>query len=307
LSQTKICVIPMRARQQKYLAPLAKFVAIAFIANTTAMSVARADAEEDAGAKSTSRLPFMAEEARKRGYDLPLPFGASLVVIGLGNREIDVSDVRIGINGNPPQSVSQFLDLGSHSDVFNANLKFDAWLLPFLNVYAIAGYVHNTSNTHIRVTLPRPGPNPGTVVFDKDVETELDGLVGGVGTTLAGGIGNFYGVVDVNYVQSDLGFDDKFSALIASARAGYIGKLGTLPLQLWLGVGNWDTAATAKGHGELSTGDRFDFEADQHPHTRWMYDVGGNLEISKRFQLVVDLGTDLQGGYFVILGPTYRF
>src|SRR5215471_5738402 len=205
-------MIAMCDRKQRALGSWAIFVAIAGIANFAAASLARAEAEDDSGAKSTSRLPFMAEEARKRGYDLPLPFGASLVVIGLGNREIDVSDVRIGINGNPPQSVSQFLDLGSHSDVFNANLKFDAWLLPFLNVYAIAGYVHNTSNTHIRVTLPKPGPNPGTIVFDKDVETELDGLVGGVGTTLAGGIGNFYGVVDVNYVQSDLGFDDKFSA-----------------------------------------------------------------------------------------------
>src|SRR5262252_9518149 len=99
----------MRAPRSQPLASLTKFVAITFFANAFAISFAHADAEDDASAKSTSRLPFMAEEARKRGYDLPLPFGASLVVIGLGNREIDVSDVRIGVNGNPPQSINQFV------------------------------------------------------------------------------------------------------------------------------------------------------------------------------------------------------
>jgi hypothetical protein len=46
--------------------------------------------------------------------------------------------------------VSNFVDLGSTSQVFNANLKFDTWVLPFLNVYALVGYVHNNSTTHAR-------------------------------------------------------------------------------------------------------------------------------------------------------------
>jgi hypothetical protein len=38
-----------------------------------------------------------------------------------------------------------------------------------------------------------------------------------------------------------------------------------------------------------------------------MYDIGMNLSFSKPLQLVIDLGTDLSGGYVVVLGPTYRF
>jgi hypothetical protein len=38
-----------------------------------------------------------------------------------------------------------------------------------------------------------------------------------------------------------------------------------------------------------------------------MYDVGSNLEIRKSLQLVLDVGTDFDGGYFVVVGPTYRF
>jgi hypothetical protein len=258
-------------------------------------------------ASASRRLPFLAEEARARGFDLPLPFGASLIVTRLGGRKIDVTDVRIGVEGNPAQSVSQFLDLGSTSDVFNANLKFDAWLLPFLNVYALIGYVHNDSTTHARITLPAPGPLPGNIEVEKDIETQLDGFIGGLGFTLAGGYKNFYMVFDCNYDQTDLGFDNDFTATIASVRTGWNGRLGELPVQLWLGVGNWDTAATATGHVDLDDGRRLKFEADQRPSTNWMYDVGGNFEFSKRFQLVVDVGFDFQGGYVVVLGPTYRY
>ena len=249
-----------------------------------------------------ARLPLLAEEARRRGHELPLPFGGALVLTVLDDRKIEVTDVRIGVENDPAQSVSEFVDLGSTSEVFNANLKFDAWILPFLNVYAMAGYVHNESRTHARVTLL-----PGLIESETDIETSLDGVVGGVGLTLAGGYEQFYFVADCNYNRADLGFDDEFTALIASVRAGWNGRFGDLPLQLWVGVGNWDTAATAKGHGELSNGSRLVFEADQEPKTNWMYDVGANLEFSKRFQFVIDVGADFEGGMYAVLGPTWRF
>jgi len=260
-------------------------------------------ADADAGDSPWySRLPFLAEEARKRGHELPLPFGAALVLTGLDGRKIEVTDTRIALDDNPGRSISNFVDLGSTSQVFNANLKFDAWVLPFLNVYALVGYVHNTSLTHAHVTVL-----PGAVGSETDIETELDGLVGGVGLTLAGGYRQFFAVADYNYNKADLGFDENFTATIASLRTGWMGKLGELPAQIWVGVGNWDTAATAKGHGTLDDGTTLTFEADQKPKTNWMYDIGASFEFSKRFQLVVDVGADFDGGYLFVIAPTYRF
>jgi hypothetical protein len=250
-------------------------------------------------------FPLLADEARARGYELPLPYGAALVLTGLKDRQIEVTDVRLGLEGNPGTSISDFVHLGSSSDVFNANFKADLFVLPFLNVYALLGYVHNESDTHATITISTPGA--GEAVFDRRIPTELDGFVGGLGLALAGGYQNFFLVADVSYIQSDLGFDDKFDATIATVRAGYRGKIGTLPLQMWLGVGSWDTAATAVGHTDLPDGSRFIFEADQRPHTEWVYDVGSNLEFSKTFQLVADVGFDFEGGYLLVLGPTWRF
>jgi hypothetical protein len=57
----------------------------------------------------------------------------------------------------------------------------------------------------------------------------------------------------------------------------------------------------------LENGDQLNFEVEQKPHTPWMYDLGSNLEISKKLQLVLDVGADFDGGYFLVAGPTYRF
>lgn len=286
------------------LALLATWIAPAFAGGPNPGPAAEEQASVE-DAEPHGLFPLLADEARARGYELPLPYGAALVLTGLKDRQIEVTDVRLGLEGNPGASISDFVHLGSSSDVFNANFKADLFVLPFLDVYALLGYVHNESDTHASITISTPGG--GETVFDRRIPTELDGFVGGLGLALAGGYQNFFLVADVSYIQSDLGFDDKFDATIATVRAGYRGKIGTLPLQMWLGVGSWDTAATAVGHTDLPDGSRFVFEADQRPHTEWMYDVGSNLEFSKRFQLVADVGFDFEGGYLLVLGPTWRF
>jgi hypothetical protein len=265
----------------------------------------------DAGATATTppphrRLPLMADEARARGYELPLTFGTGAILTYLDGREIEVTDVRVGLDGNS-QSVSDYATLGSTSTVFNANFRFDTWVLPFLNVYALVGYVHNDSATRIHVQIPRPGPLPGNMEFDTEVDTSLDGTVGGVGMTLAAGYKSFFMVADFNYNRADLGFDDRFTAKIGSIRAGWQGKVNGRGLQTWLGAGNWNTAATAKGHVDLDDGRRLTFEADQRPATNWMYDLGVNFMPTPHWQLFGDFGTDFEGGYLIVFGPTYRF
>lgn len=230
----------------------------------------------------------------------------AIVGTGLTGRDIDVTDVRIGLNGSS-NSVSKFVDLGSTSNVANVNLKLDAWVLPFLNVYALLGYVQNESRTHALVTIPRPGPIPGTRQVASILTTELDGTIGGLGVTAAGGYKDLFVALDCNFIQSDLGFDDKFHALIASSRIGWNGQFREVPTQLWIGAGYWDTAATAKGHSDIPGIGRFDFEADQRPVKYWMYDVGGMVAFSKRWQLFADFGTDFAGGYVFAFGPTLRF
>ena len=79
-----------------------------------------------------------------------------------------------------------------------------------------------------------------------------------------------------------------------------MGKLGGIPIQIWGGVGNSDTSATAKGHVDIEGVGRLVFEADQQPQTPWIYDIGSNMQLTDRMQVFLDLGFDLEGAYAVV-------
>ena len=253
------------------------------------------------------RLPFLSEEARKRGIELPRPFGIGVVYYHL-DRAIEVEDVRVGRDGAPAQSVSPFAKLSADSRVDNANLKLDVWLLPFLNVYAIAGYIWNESNTTIDVTLPPLLPGGSPRQRRLTVPTELEGTVGGLGITLAGGYGPFFFAADVNGARADLGFDDEFEALVSSVRAGWYGQVASRPFRVWLNATDWDTDATATGTvADPDDGSSLHFEVDQGPEYATTYGLGVSCTPRPWLDLALDSGTDLHGGWYVALVPVFRF
>lgn len=252
-------------------------------------------------------LPFLGEEARKLGHDLPEPFGVGLVYYKLV-RDIDVTDLRLSRDGGPMTSVSQFANLGSTSDVNNVNIKLDAWLLPFLNVYGIVGKIHNTSDTTINVTLPPLLPGGAGRNLTTTVPTDISGTVKGLGVTIAGGYKDFFGAFDVNWAKADLGFDEQFKAVIAGARAGWNGKTDDgRPLRAWASVTYWDTFAIAKGSVANPDGGILTFEVEQGPKRPWTYGMGFSYSPRKWFDLNVDIGVDGHGGWYVALVPVIRF
>jgi hypothetical protein len=253
------------------------------------------------------RLPFLAEEARKRGIELPLTFGIGAVYYHL-DRAIEITDVRVGRDGAPPVSVPDAVQFGADSRVDNANLKFDVWLLPFLNVYAIAGYIWNESNTSLEVTLPPVLPGGSTRVRRVEVPTSLTGSVAGLGITLAGGYGPFFFAADCNGARADLGFDDRFKAVVTSIRAGWFGKMKDRPIRIWFNGTDWNTFATATGTvADPDTGSTLSFEVDQGPAHPRTYGIGASYSPSPSWELSLDSGSDFNGGWYVALVPVFRF
>jgi hypothetical protein len=247
----------------------------------------------------------MADEARKRGYELPLPFGVSAIYTYI-KRDIEVNDLRIGVNGAPVQSVSRFVNLGSTSEVDAGVSRFDAWLLPFVNVYALLGYIHNESNTRGTVTIPSLRP-PGSQTFDFAGETTLDGFLGGAGLTLAAGYRDFFLMADANYTQTDMGFDDRFHALIVSFRTGWNGKLCHVPTRLWVGAMYWDTENTAKATVDVPGVGAVSFEADQGPLHPWNASVGASVAFASHWEGAVEYGFNLRDVQVVAASLTFRF
>jgi hypothetical protein len=253
-----------------------------------------------------SPFPLLAEGARERGIELPLPFGAGLVYYNL-DRAIKIKDVRVGRNEAPPTSVSHFAQFASSSSVNNLNAKIDMWLFPFLNLYAIVGGVWNTSTTNIDVTLPPIRPGGNTRSYEFSVPTSLNGSVGGLGMTAAAGYKSVFVVGDFNAARADLGFDNKFKAIITSLRAGWNGKLDSRPLRVWLTATYWDTFTTVTGTVADPEGGTLSFEVDQGPLHPYTYGAGFSYGLSRRVEISVDSGTDFHGGWYLALVPVFRF
>jgi len=262
------------------------------------------------GAKADEKaplLPFLGEEARKRGIELPATFGIGVVYYHL-DRAIDISDVRVGRNGEAPQSVSEFAQLGSSSRVDNVNLKADVWILPFLNLYAIVGGIWNESQTTIDVTLPPLLPGGAPRQRTLTVPTEMTGTVGGLGMTVAGGYGPLFFAADVNAARADLGFDDEFKAVVTSVRAGWNGRAGSRPFRAWVNATYWDTFAEATGSvADPDGGGTLSFEVDQGPAHPWTFGVGSAYSPTRWLDIAVDTGTDFDGGWYIAVVPVFRF
>ena len=289
-----------------------KFVvaaALVLAADTAPRAIAQAEDDEPAASTVTPgrRLPFLGDLARDRGIELPLPFGAGVVGYYI-ERAITVSEVRVGRGGAPPSPVPDFVQLASSSSVTNFNVKLDVWVLPFVNVYAIAGYIGNESETTLDLTLPALVPGAEPRHRRLTVPTSIEGTVGGLGTTVAGGYGPFFLALDVNAARADLGFDDRFKAVVTSVRAGWNGRLGGRAARVWGNATYWDTFATAKGTVEdPDGGGPLSFEVDQGPAHPWTYGLGMQYSARRWLDIAVDTGVDFRGGWYVAIVPVIRF
>ena len=276
----------------------------AFRGPATAAAQGAADSVR-ADERWSSCLPLLKEVATKRGIELPLPFGAGFVLYHL-DRAIEVTDIRLS-RGGPPASVSRFAQLGSSSNVENLNVKLDAWILPFLNVYWIGGYIWNQSETTVSVSLPPLLPGGSERQRRVTIPTEIEGSVAGLGLTLAGGYGSYFMIYDASFAQADLGFDDRFKAGVSSVRGGWNGRAGTKPLRAWASVTDWNTFATAKGSVPDPDGGELSFEVDQGPAYRYTYGLGMHYGFERWLELAADGGIDGHGGWYLAVIPVFRF
>jgi hypothetical protein len=130
-----------------------------------------------AGCGSTSRvdwflprsnlpLPLMKGVVESRDVTLPLPLGASVIWTEL-NRPLIVTDLRAGLGDNPPESLERFHVEPSEFRASTTITRLDLWVLPFLNIYGLAG--RTTSVGQIPATVedfPFPGSEPRDLTFD---------------------------------------------------------------------------------------------------------------------------------------------
>jgi hypothetical protein len=245
-------------------------------------------------------LPLFGDVARERGYELPLPFGVTANFMYI-NTDFKVDSISIGLGGAPPAEVS-FLDFDEdRASAKTTTMRFDAWLLPFLNVYGVVGYTW--ANSALDVTIPI-GPDPTPI----HVDFESDGITYGGGGTLVGGYQNVFAMVDGNYTFTNFDqFDSKISKWVVSGRVGLSGRLGPVKGQVWVGTMVIDNELTLTGTLRTGIGlvDPVRFKVEQSNEHPWNALVGGQWEISQSVHLMLEGGFDHRMSVLIATG--YRF
>ncbi|WP_244212402.1 hypothetical protein [Buttiauxella izardii] len=289
----------------------------------------------------SSTFPIWGDEARARGYSIPLPFGVNLSYMNM-RQNVDVDSITFS-----------GLKLGAHpipSDMFNIdvahtrerskseNLRLDMWVFPFLNIYGIVGYTKGSSVSNVSVdTDPSLYTGIDRIIAssvhhlnqsgdlqDIDFTLDFEGRTYGTGFTLAGGYKNWFTLVDTNYTRTDFDIlDGKISAVTISPRVGYRFDMpsisGPSHLSVWVGAMYQDVQQEFKGSlsdlkmpaelqpliAAVNQDNEGRFDVKQHLSSPWNTLIGAQYELTQNFNVLTEIGFNERNSFFI--AGEYRF
>ena len=269
--------------------------------------------QQEESQRWSSFLPLWGKEARKRGYELPLPFGVSLNVYQ-ERQDFEINDLKIALRGGDFVSIGNFVQLEDiDTKQTNFSLRLDAWLLPFLNLYGIGGVTEGKMRGSVFVpAIPIILP-PLTI----PLKINYEGPTYGGGVTLAGGFkfsrehsAILFAVADANWTRTDLDFASRdlesgsdIKAFIFSPRVGVRGPLSSkFKGAIWIGAMYQKVSQDFDGSVPALN---LDFKIEQEPQHPWNTLVGGRLEAGQHFDFVLEGG--FGGRKSILAAINYRF
>lgn len=253
-------------------------------------------------------LPFWSDWARQRGIDLPLPFGISANYIFM-SRDVDITDVTVEFLNRAPESINDFTSFAVRNNTSVAAVKFDAWVLPLLNIYVSAGYANTNANMNAHIIIDRPILPLEPVELDIETQTKVQGPYLGIGSTLVAGYENWFVMADANYGKTwpdEVNNSIDFTFL--SARSGFSGKLGqNNSIKVWLGAAYLYSTTTLEIKVPSEVLDEVTVRIEQHPVNPWTFHSGFMITLDDRFDFMAELGTNFKDASISVLNVSYRF
>ncbi|MDH3924153.1 MAG: hypothetical protein OET41_06055 [Xanthomonadales bacterium] len=255
----------------------------------------------------TNFLPIWGKEACARGYVLPRPFGIS---VGYMHQDQPFDVDNIFINGQDVKTPGLAVVNEVQNEETTYTLRFDAWILPFWNVYGILASTDGEAEGPLTLDLAPVFPVlcslPGNnCAVDTTFRIKYDGDVTGWGTTVAGGYKDFFGMIDYNRTTTDLDISlTDAKATVISSRIGWNGKIGGFSGVLWVGAMYQDIAQILDLPIDIGE-DTLLVSIEQATQVPWNYVIGGQWDINRSLSLLVELGFHKRTSQMVNL--TYRF
>lgn len=251
-------------------------------------------------------LPFYGQKVIDLGYDLPLPIGISLIYSDTF-QSMEISDLEIGFNGGDKTPMT-FVGFGDNSsDSKSPQLKVDAWVLPFMNVFVSVGQVSGDATVHFGfdgdqfieqsgLDCRKPINKPlcdrleGNQSVPIRVDVDFSGVSYTLGTVLAGGWNDYFVAIPLNVTYADMSSSDTYGLVYStSPRFGKTFKLSPeRNIAVYTGASYLDSSLTIAGTHYFPDGANVDYKIKQDNTTKWAGIVGANLNINRYWSLGVE-------------------
>ncbi|EPY7145816.1 hypothetical protein ACXEIJ_005061 [Klebsiella quasipneumoniae] len=290
-------------------------------------------AEETKQPSSPPVLPFYGDEARARGYDLPAPFGVNINYMNI-RQNISVDSIAfsgLALGSIPLDNLFKINVGDTRESSKTETVRLDVWVLPFMNVYGLVGHTkgHSVSDIGVGVKLGDLGEIKPDNLQNLKFRLDFKGTTYGAGTTFAGGIGNWFALLDANYTQTRFDIlDGSIDAFTLTPRVGY--RFTTpgvdalyLPagkLNVWVGSMYQDVQQEFKGSlndltmpsaglqemvDMANSKGKGRFDVKQHLKSPWNVLVGAQYVITRNFNVTTEFGFAERNSFFV--AGEYRF
>lgn len=282
------------------------------------------------------KLPFFAQEVIDEGYNLPLPYAISLIYSDI-DQKFKLDKLDVGFNGAAKQPI-EFVDFqNTRAKSESVQLKIDAWLFPFMNVFAMLGTLDGEAPVdvvldgngvldYLEIDCSGPKPNLKCKLLEDNafgfhLDVPLKGTTYSIGTTLVGGWNNYFVSLPVTFTYADMdGKNLEGIATTVTPRGGRVFNLDRLgSLALFVG-GNYlkadlrvtGTVSCINTDLDCIDDDPQDpltiaYTIEQSNTDRWNLLVGGSWDFNKHWSWHAEYGGFTGSRDAIITSFSYRY
>ncbi len=255
----------------------------------------------------TFPVSLKSRKSVRKGFRFPYAWGAGIEGFTFIQ---DYSAAKLTLQNEVIKAYSDSLTQHITGGGSQVVIRPDIWVLPFLDIYGIAGFAHGHLEPDITangVFLELPYQDTVYTVFlDTNViinkPTRYNGSVYGFGATAFYSYRDFFVEVDYNY--SEVHPQEMNTKLVSHRFSPKIGKMFKLKkynqmATVWLGAAFLDDSQTLTGvvnvrevAGDLANyiGEEAVYTAAINPVQRWNMAIGGTYSINYHFNVSLEVG-----------------
>lgn len=231
-------------------------------------------------------------DASDRGHKLPMKWGIGFTIYDQ-TQPYDIVNLMVPLAG---------LDIGAAEDLKIENntdsyhVKLDYWLAPFLNIYALGGYIDGTTIVKLSdVDLGLP-------ILLNDIRIDYTGIMYGGGATLAFGGKGWFTTLTYDITRTDLDVtSSSVQGWVLTPRVGLV--FGGAAV--WVGAMYQQAEETHEGVWHMPFLGDVPYYVELEQSKPWNYQIGMTAGLSEHWNLTLEGGVGSRTS--VLANLEYRF